>query len=155
MVFLDPTNDIAFKRLFGNQAKSEILISFLNSVLELAEGDKITSVIITDPYNLPDAQWLKTSIVDVRCTDQSNRQFIIELQVDIQKDYPARSQYYVALAITRQLAKKAQYKTIMPVIFVGILDFNLFKSPDYHSTHHILNIKTHEHALHHMSFTFV
>ena len=38
MQFLDPTIDIAFKKVFGNQARPEILISFLNSILDLPEG---------------------------------------------------------------------------------------------------------------------
>ena len=41
MIFLDPKSDIAFKKLFGDIAHKNILISFLNSVLERIEGEKI------------------------------------------------------------------------------------------------------------------
>ncbi|HCL57198.1 MAG TPA: hypothetical protein DHW82_09360 [Spirochaetia bacterium] len=37
MKFLDPTNDVAFKKIFGNDQKKEILISFLNSLLGLKD----------------------------------------------------------------------------------------------------------------------
>ncbi|HMV81286.1 MAG TPA: PD-(D/E)XK nuclease family transposase [Leptospiraceae bacterium] len=41
MKFADPKNDIAFRKIFGNETKKIILISFLNSVLNL-EDDKNT-----------------------------------------------------------------------------------------------------------------
>ena len=34
--FLDPTTDLTFKKIFGNQQKTEILIAFLNAVSELS-----------------------------------------------------------------------------------------------------------------------
>jgi predicted transposase/invertase (TIGR01784 family) len=155
MIFLDPTSDLAFKKLFGNQAKKEILISFLNSVLEKKGDEIIVDVTITDPYNNPDTGWLKLSIVDVRCTDQYGRHLIVEVQVKYQDDYPERVQHYVAHAIARQLGKGGRYGEIMPVIFIGILNENLFESPEYLSHHNIRNITTQEHALKHMDFYFI
>ena len=38
MKFVDIKNDIAFRKIFGNESKKEILISFLNAVLELPDG---------------------------------------------------------------------------------------------------------------------
>ena len=155
MIFLDPTTDLAFKKLFGDQAKKEILISFLNSVLNRKEGEKIVNVTMTNPYNDPDVDWLKLSIVDVRCVDQQGKNYIVEVQVEPQNDYPERSQYYASHAIARQLKSKGRYREVMPVIFVGILDFNLFESPDYVQHHLILNTKTYEHALRHLEFYFI
>lgn len=155
MKFLDPTSDIAFKKLFGDQAKKEILISFLNSVMNRKDGEKIVNIIMTNPYNDPDADWLKLSIVDVRCIDQNGKSYIVEVQVEPQDDYPERSQYYASLAIARQLKVRDQYREVMPVIFVGILNFKLFQSPECISHHLILNTKTHEHALRHLEFYFI
>lgn len=155
MKFLDPTIDIAFKRLFGNNAKPEIVISFLNNILELPPEAQICSVVITDPHNQPDTLWLKKSVVDVRCTDQQGRNFIIEIQVENQKDYTERSQYYASLAVARQLEIGDGYTKVMPVIFIGILNFNLFDDPDYLSRHLILNTKTYKQELKHLSFAFI
>ena len=50
MKFADPKNDVAFRKIFGNEAKKVILISFLNSVLGL-EGDReIIEDSWRDPY---------------------------------------------------------------------------------------------------------
>ena len=72
MKFLDPTNDIAFKKIFGDENKKEILISFLNSLLGLKEGKKILEVEILNPYQIPPLAELKNTILDVRCKDQRN-----------------------------------------------------------------------------------
>ena len=46
MKFVDPKNDLAFKKIFGNENKKEILISFLNAVLDFKEEKKIVDVTI-------------------------------------------------------------------------------------------------------------
>jgi conserved hypothetical protein (putative transposase or invertase) len=153
--YLDPKSDLAFKRLFGDLTHKNILISFLNSILDRIEGDKITTVVINDPYNNAETQASKTSIVDVRCTDQREHQFIVEMQVITQKDYAARAQYYSSLALSRQLAAGEKYDKLVPVIFVGILDFNLFKSDHCVSHHLIIDNKTRAHELTHLEFHFV
>jgi hypothetical protein len=40
MVFLDPKIDFVFKKLFGTIANKDILIFFLNSILEKKESEK-------------------------------------------------------------------------------------------------------------------
>ena len=83
MVYLDPTNDVAFKKLFGDIAHKDILISFLNSILERKNERKIVDVTIGDPNNLPEInspeEQSKSSIVDVRCTDELRGQYITGL----------------------------------------------------------------------------
>ena len=44
MKFADPKNDIAFKRIFGDENHTEVLISFLNSVLDFKGERKIKEV---------------------------------------------------------------------------------------------------------------
>jgi predicted transposase/invertase (TIGR01784 family) len=155
MVFLDPKVDIVFKKLFSNQAKTEIVISFLNSILERKDGELITEVLVSDPNNHPDIPDLKSSIVDVRCTDETGKQYIVEMQVIKQKDYAERCQYYAALAVSRQLNKKDKYTKLTPVIFVGITCFKLFESKNYLSHHLLLNSETQEHGLRLLEFHFI
>ena len=85
MDFMKATNDFAFKRLFGNQSHKDILISFLNSVLELSETDKIVETTIIDPNNLPDIPGEKNGIVDVRCRDNQGREYIVEMRARSQE----------------------------------------------------------------------
>ncbi len=156
MIYLDPTNDIAFKKLFGNMAHKDIVISFLNSILERKEGEKIIEVVINDPNNLADNKDQKSSIVDVRCTDQAKNQYIIEMQVAPQRYFATRAQYYSAVAFSRQLGKSERFDIAVPVIFVGILDFNLFKNDNNYLCHNlILDTKTGEQKCKGFEFHFV
>ena len=41
MKFADPKNDIAFKKIFGDGNKTEVLISFLNSILDFKDTKQI------------------------------------------------------------------------------------------------------------------
>lgn len=155
MIFLDPKSDIAFKKLFGDLAHKNILISFLNSVLERTEGQLITDVTMNNTNNVAETPLSKMSIVDVRCTDQADNQYIIEMQIVTQKNYAARAQYYSSLALSRQLGVGEKYDKLIPVIFVGVLDFALFKNINYLSHHFILDKETLNHELKHLEFHFI
>ena len=52
MNFVNPKNDIAFKKIFGNEKKKEILISFLNAVLDLKSAFEIQTIDILNPYQI-------------------------------------------------------------------------------------------------------
>jgi len=163
MVFLDPKTDIAFKKLFGDSAHKNIVISFLNSILDRKESETIVDVVMNDPHNIPETLAtnspeelaLKSTVVDVRCTDQAKRRYIVEMQVIRQPDYLERAQYYSSLALGRQLRSRSEYEELEPVIFVGVLDFSLLKNPRYLSHHLILDKDTHEHEFKHLELHII
>ncbi len=134
MVFLDPKIDFVFKKLFGTIANKDILIFFLNSILEKKESEKIIDVEINNPVNMKDSKHFKESAVDVRCTDAQNNHYIVEMQVLNQKDFDLRIQYYSAFGITRQLPSAGRYGILQPVIFIAIVNFILFKPDQNGST---------------------
>ncbi len=55
------------------------------SILERKNERKIVDITVNDPNNYPEInspeEQSKSSIVDVRCTDELKRQYIIEMQV--------------------------------------------------------------------------
>lgn len=156
MEFMDPRVDFAFKRLFANQSKKEILISFLNSILMREGPNLITNVVVTDPNNFPIAECDKASIVDAKCIDQSDKEYIIKLQIINQKDFVERSQYYAAMALASQLEKKAPYKKIEPVYFIGVLDFELFPELSGHISRHFIRETTQQlRLLKHLEWHFI
>jgi predicted transposase/invertase (TIGR01784 family) len=155
-MYVDAKNDIAFKKLFGNSAHKEILISFLNSVLEREEGTKIVDVTYIEPVNLPEIFDLKLSSVDVRCTDQSGKQCIVALQMVSKGHDAVFAQYYSALVFSRQLTQSWRYDLLIPVIFVGILNFECgFSNPSYITHHLLLNQLTRECDLNDLEFHFI
>ena len=154
MQFLNPTNDFAFKQIFGNEKKKYILISFLNSVLRLPEHQQITAVSLLPSHQVPRMLGSKETILDVRCLDQSGAEYIVEMQVLPKEFFDKRVLYYAAKAYSQQLNIGEGYKLLKPVVFLGILNFKFTEDPHYISTHSIHNIETKEHLLQDFRFTF-
>ena len=69
MKFADVKNGIAFRKIFGNENKKEVLISFLNAILDVEEKHKIIDVTILNPYQLPKFRDGKATIIDVKARD--------------------------------------------------------------------------------------
>ncbi|MFK7796649.1 MAG: Rpn family recombination-promoting nuclease/putative transposase [Aureispira sp.] len=155
MKFVDVKNDIAFKKIFGNEKKTQILISFLNAILKLEGQQCIVEVDIINPYLLPRIAGEKASIIDVRAKDQKGRQFVIEMQVADVDGFGKRVQYYTCRDYSIQIDRGDQYALLKPTYFIGILDFNFFEKAEYLSNHIILDEKTHEHRLKDIRFTFI
>ncbi len=155
MKFLDPTNDLAFKKIFGNEKKKNILISFLNAILGFEGEHQIEEVEILNPYQAPKIEELKETILDIRAKDRSGSQFIVEMQKNDKGDFHKRSQYYTAKAYTAQLESGFNYSSLQKVYFIGILNFNIFEGENYLSRHLILNEKTLKQELSDFEFNFV
>ncbi len=153
--FLNPQNDVAFKRLFGQERNQDILIHFLNDVLDLGDA-KVQSVEFLPTIQDHEAMSKKESIVDILCKDQFGRQHIIEMQVARTKDFPKRAQFYAARAYGRQLNQNQAYENLKQVIFLAITNFTMFPDKQaYKSDHVILDKHSHEHDLKDFSFTFL
>jgi predicted transposase/invertase (TIGR01784 family) len=155
MQFADIKNDIAFRKIFGNETKTEILISFLNAVLKLDGSKKITWVEILNPYQLPRMAGSKTTILDVRAKDQAGNSYIVEMQVTDKKGLDKRVTFYSARGYASQLDASENYYQLKPVIFIGILNFEYLQNPHYLSRHLILDADTNEHKLKDLEFTFI
>jgi predicted transposase/invertase (TIGR01784 family) len=153
--FLNPQNDVAFKRLFGQERNKDILIHFLNDVLDLGDA-KVQTVRFLPTIQDPEAMAKKESIVDILCEDQFGRKHIIEMQVARTKDFAKRAQFYAARAYGRQLNQNQAYEELNQVIFLAITNFNMFpEKKAYKSDHVILDKNSHEHDLKDFSFTFL
>jgi len=153
MKFVDPKTDIAFKKIFGNDAHKSILIEFLNEILEL--DYPIESVEISDTYQPPKIYGLKSTSLDIKAKDQSKREFLIEMQVAKETWFSKRAIYYSSKAYGQQLAIGGNYQELKPVIFLGILDFTAFDHESHLSRYLLLNKETKQHDLKDLEFNFI
>lgn len=80
-VTLDPKNDVVFQKIFGSPENEDILISFLNAILEGTEKEKIQSVEYVDT-KLSDIETIddKIGILDVRVLTEKFTHINIEIQ---------------------------------------------------------------------------
>lgn len=154
--FLDPKNDVAFRKIFGNEKNRDILIHFLNDMLIFKEKKPITEVQFLKTIQDPEIAAKKTSIVDLMCTDQDGNRYIVEMQVAKEKGFTKRAQYYAAKAYGSQLKIGEKYQNLKEVIFLAIADFIMFPNKvAYKSDHVILDKDSLEHDLRDFSFTFL
>ncbi|GHV64750.1 hypothetical protein FACS1894199_03740 [Bacteroidia bacterium] len=138
--YLDPTNDVIFKRVFGEHPK--ILISFLNALLPLQKGHFIESLEYLPNEQVPDNPLKKLSFVDVHCKDNFGRQFIVEMQNDWYNDFLSRMLFNTSKAYVRQLEKGAHFAELKPVYGLGILGSDYDKETD-EFYHHYQIINSH------------
>jgi len=155
MRFVDVKNDVAFRRIFGNEQKKVILISFLNAILDLHNESRITDVTLVDPYQLPRIIGEKASIIDVRAKDMKGRSFIVEMQVAEKEGFAKRIQYYISKDYASQINVGDNYPKLKPVYFIGILDFNFFPNENYLSKHLIVDEETGVCTLEDLKFRFI
>ena len=154
--FLDPKNDVAFRRIFGSERNKDILIDFLNDMITFKEKATITDVTFLKTIQDPEVAARKTSVVDVLCTDQNSNTYVVEMQFAKERGFEKRAQYYAAKAYASQLKVAGKYYTLKEVIFLAITNFVMFpKKKAYKSDHIILDKDSHEHNLKDFSFTFL
>ena len=155
MRFVDPKNDVAFKKIFGDENHKEILISFLNAVLDLKGTQEIAHIEILNPYQTPRLELLKYTLLDLRAIDKRGVTFIVEMQVEEIEGYKKRFQYYAAKAYAGQIERGEEYVKLNQVIFIGILNFAAFESKHYLSRHLLLNLETKDQDLSDIEFNFI
>ena len=154
--FLNPKNDYAFKRIFGTPKNQDILIHFLNDMLGFSGNACIQTVSFLKTAQDPEIAAAKQSSVDVICTDELGRQYIVEMQVAKGRGFEKRAQYYAAKAYSRQLMERDLYINLKEIIFLAITDFVMFPDKtEYKSDHVVLDKKTHSHDLKDFYFTFL
>ena len=103
--YLDPKNDIAFKKIFGTEKNKDVLLHFLNDVLGSTRG-KIRKITLLNTNQPPEIAVYKVSAVDVLCEDSTGVQYIVEMQVSGVTGFEKRAQYYAAKAYCSQIKLK-------------------------------------------------
>jgi predicted transposase/invertase (TIGR01784 family) len=134
--YLDPKNDLTFRRIFGEHP--HLLISFLNAMLPLDENRKIESLEYLESEIIPELPGLKRSIVDVRCTDNYKRQFIVEMQMYWTSSFRSRMLFNASKAYVKQLQKKEKFSELNPVYGLSLVneDFQTGKEFEKIYYHH-------------------
>ncbi|MBK8251660.1 MAG: Rpn family recombination-promoting nuclease/putative transposase [Polyangiaceae bacterium] len=133
--FADPKTSIIFKRIFGAEQRKPLLIALLNHLLELTGDRMIQDVVHLRADQRVHVPELKLSIVDVKCTDNTGRKFVVEMQVLKVEGFEKRVVYNAAKAYVMQLRTAEEYPALCDVVGVTICNFNLWsdrvESGDY------------------------
>ena len=131
MKYLSPKADLTFKKVFGEHP--DLVISFLNALLPFEKPEEeITQVEYLNPEMVPENPLRKNSIVDVRCKDQSGRQFIVEMQMMWTSAYKQRVLFNASKAYVSQLEKGNDYELLQPVYSLNIVNDTFSDSEGYY-----------------------
>lgn len=132
MKYLAPTADLTFKKVFGEHP--DLMISLLNAMLPLKEGEEIEAIEYLPAELVPDTPIKKNSIVDVRCREKNGRHFIVEMQLEWTTNFMQRVLFNASKAYVRQLDKSEHYEVLQPVYALSFV--NTVFEPDMETFYH-------------------
>lgn len=154
MKYLDPKNDLIFKKVFGEHP--DILRSFLNSMLPLAEGQEIVELEYLSPEMVPETFLEKFTSVDVRCKDNYGRQFLVEMQMNWTTAFKQRVLFNASKAYVTQSNKGTEFKSLKPVYALNLINENyLPESPGYYHHYAVVHLKDSNERLNGLEFVFI
>jgi predicted transposase/invertase (TIGR01784 family) len=152
--YLDPRNDLTFKRIFGEHP--DLLLSFLNALMPLAPGQLIKRLQYLPAEQVPENPAKKNSIVDVRCVDNFKRQFIVEMQMCWNDSFSNRMVFNAAKAYVRQLNASEYYDLLQPVYGLGITsDIFDHETPEFYHHYQTINRKNTGEVIEGLEFVLV
>lgn len=148
--------DFMFKRFFGSEANKDVLIGFLNMILEDANIEDV-EFIPTEHFGLTEKD--RKAIFDISAKCKDGRTLIIEVQKGYQEHFRKRAVFYTSYPINEQgrLAKEEFIRDhqshddgeefrwdfdLKPVTVVAILNFMFDHDEDwpsgrYHSSYRL------------------
>ncbi|MDR2234330.1 MAG: Rpn family recombination-promoting nuclease/putative transposase [Tannerella sp.] len=154
--YLDPKNDLTFKRVFGEH--KHLCMSLINSMLPLK--NPIVSIEYQTGELLPElTDVLRNTIVDVRCTDSDGRHFIVEMQLLWSESFKSRVLLNASKAYIMQLDKAEDFKLLHPVYALNFVNETFEKSEnmkdEYYHYYKIVNVNHTEKQIEGLEFLFV
>lgn len=130
---LPPYFDPVFLLLFNEDNHCRLLISLLNSLLNLPRALRIVGLDIISPRIMGQTVAEKHVVLDIRAHDITSRRFNIEVQVASFSDYAQRILYYWAGMYHGQIQMGQGYGRLQPAYAIHITGFKLFpQRPRYH-----------------------
>lgn len=122
VTLLDPKNDYVYKRLFAGDA--DLTVALINDLRP--DLPQVASVEILNPTIAASELSGKGIVLDVRARCVDGHQYNIEMQVQRQRDWGARSLFYLARLLSQQLGTGEEYQAVASAIGIHLLDFDLF-----------------------------
>ncbi|MBF0110808.1 MAG: PD-(D/E)XK nuclease family transposase, partial [Magnetococcales bacterium] len=113
--------DWALKRLLRSKANFEILEGFLSELLR----DDVRIMEVLESEGNQESRNDKFNRVDLKVKNGRNEVIIIELQYEREWDYLQRLLYGTAKAITEHMTEGKPYASVIKVITISILYFDL------------------------------
>lgn len=142
MRYLDPKNYLSFMKIFGEHP--HLLRSLLNALLPLRNGQEIISLKYLPLEMTPLLPILGKCIVNVCCTDNDDRRFVVKLQMLLTASFKYRVLFNASKAYVKQLDRGKKYEGLQPVYALSFVNAIFEPETDiyYHHYSMIHNLLT-------------
>ncbi|WP_455625081.1 Rpn family recombination-promoting nuclease/putative transposase [Parabacteroides sp.] len=121
--FINPFTDFGFKHIFGREMDKDVLIEFLNDLLE---GEHVIKDLrILNNERLPETEQGRKVIFDIHCETDKGERIIIEMQNREQPNFKDRALYYLSHSVVEQGVKGTWDYKLAAVYGVFFLNFTL------------------------------
>ncbi len=127
--------DFAFKKLFGTEMNKDLLISFLNALLQGREV--VLDVNYLNTEHLGTLEYDRRAVFDVYCKNDKGEVFLVEMQKGEQQFFKDRSIYYSTFAIREQAPRGEWNYELKGVYTIGILNFCFDKEREGNYYHEV------------------
>ncbi|WP_353570842.1 Rpn family recombination-promoting nuclease/putative transposase [Candidatus Albibeggiatoa sp. nov. BB20] len=151
--YINLFTDYGFKKIFGEEPNKDLLIGFLNALLD--KQQHITDLTYLKNEQLGRNQGERRAIYDLYCSNERGEKFIVEIQRVKQQYFKDRSLYYATFAIQEQARKGDDWKYQLKHVYtIGILDFKFDdNTPELH--HHVQLVETTTQRVFYDKLTFI
>ena len=151
--YINLFTDYGFKKVFGEEPNKDLLIGFLNALLDKQEH--IVDLTYLKNEQLGRNQGERRAIYDLYCSNDRGEKFIVEIQRVKQQYFKDRSLYYSTFAIQEQARKGNDWKYQLKHVYtIGILDFEFDDdTPEFH--HHVQLVETQTQRVFYDKLTFI
>jgi len=153
---LDPKNDVVFQKLFGMKKHKNILISFLNSILNLTGKNAIKEVEFEEKHlDVSLIASEKLSILDLHVTTESNMNVNVEIQLINQYNMIKRTIFYMSKMLLSQLKKGEDYSCLNRTVTINILNFDYLEGENFIKSYGLFEKDTKELLTDLLEFIFI
>lgn len=152
--YLNPYTDFGFKKLFGTDMNKELLISFLNALLQGEQ--EIENITYLNTEHLGSREIDRKAVFDVYCENKYGEKFLVEMQKGEQQFFKDRSIFYTTFPIREQAVRGQEWDYELKAVYtVGILNFTFDTASDSYYHHEVKLIDTRTKEVFYDKLTFI
>ena len=152
--YINLFTDFGFKKLFGEEPNKDLLISFLNSLLDGKE--QITDLSYLKNERLGKNEGERKAVYDLYCSNEKGEKFIVEIQRVKQEFFKDRSLYYSTFAVQEQALKGQKWNYELKAVYmVAVLDFEFSNGTADKLQHRVKLMEEETHEIFYDKLSFI
>lgn len=124
---INPFSDFGFKKIFGEESSKDLLLDFVNAVLEGRCNPIIDLTYIQQEY-IGKIKEYRTAVFDIHCLTDKGEYIIVEMQRLFHLNYKERTLFYGTMPIQGQ-ARRGEWNFQLKTVYcISLLNFRISKN---------------------------